>query len=203
MPWGNKPGPCPCNKCAEIWPATNVISSRGRTRHKQAYGVPGELEVKDEPDDIPPPVVAPVVAPHVPHVPDVDMEGFAKDLVLIVINHNIPWKGAELMVKLFNARVFGREWTQKLPATMYQLKKITQCQPGHSRLFHVCPICDFVFNDGQTVCTCGLPPRWQKVPRQLIVYDVSVRIKQMFANPMLAKVNSHYCRRVFHSLNIS
>ena len=130
------------------------MSSSSRTKHKKWYGVAGEVDEKDEPaleeegkeeereDEGAPPA----------EELGVDKAAFAKDLVLLVINHGIPWKGAELIVKLVNSHVHGRISGEKLPATAYQLKKTTGCRPGNAKLYHVCPECDFVYDDGQTVC---------------------------------------------------
>ena len=120
-------------------------------------------------------------------VADVDEQTFARDMVLLVVNHGIPWKAAELIVKLVNAHTHGRFLGQPLPSTAYQLKNMTNCRPGQAKLLHVCSVCDFVFDGDQEVCTpCGLPPR-MRVKRQLLVNDVRVTIQQMFALPKLAE----------------
>ena len=117
----------------------------------------------------------------------VDEETFARDIVLLIVNHGIPWKAAELIVKLVNSHIHGRFLGQPLPSTAYQLKNMTNCLPGQAKLLHVCPVCDFVFDGDQEVCTpCGLPSR-MRVKRQLLVNDVRVTIQQMFALPKLAE----------------
>lgn len=191
MPFSNIRGYCFCNKCN----GCKILGAKARTEHRKRYGVAGLEEKKEVPS-----------APHGDEVQDasssspervrrgapvdigVDEETFAKDLVLLIINHGIPWKGAELIVKLVNSHVRGRILGHPLPATAYQLKRRTGCSPGDAKLFHVCPVCDFVFDDGQAVCEpCGEPPS-MRIKRQLLVNDIGARIKQMFANPMLAEV---------------
>jgi hypothetical protein len=118
---------------------------------------------------------------------EVDHGAFAQDLVLLVVNHGITWKAVELVVKLVNSHVRGRTLNKNLPATAYQLKKITACRPGNAKLVHVCPVCDFVFDGDQQLCTpCGLPPRMRHT-RQMLLNDVSITIKQMFGVPQIAE----------------
>ena len=127
--------------------------------------------------------------------PPVDNELFAKDLVLLVVNHGISWKATELVVKLVNAHACHRFFGTPLPATAYQLKRITDCRPGNAKLLAVCPVCDFVFDAHQGVCTpCGTPPR-KSAQRQLLVNDISVTIKQMFGNAKIAEALEYACHR--------
>jgi hypothetical protein len=116
------------------------------------------------------------------------MAALAKDLVLLVINHDVTWKAAEKMIKLINAHLLGKTLHENIPATAYQLKKATGSNPGHSRLLHVCRVCDFVFDTGQALCTtCGTPPRTRS-NHQLLINDIGIRVTQMFANPAISKV---------------
>lgn len=192
MGWTDDTAQCPCNKCAGALPTPTLLSQRQRTTHKKVFGLPLRApEVFSCEDDAksPPHLLEPGPAPeHVPKaLQDVDEELFAKDLVLLTINHGISWKAAELIVKLVNAHVAGRTLHDKLPATAYQLKKLTNCRPGNAKLLHVCPACDFVFDDHQQVCTpCGLPPRI-RVKRQVLVNDIRATIQQLFAIPRLAE----------------
>jgi hypothetical protein len=126
---------------------------------------------------------------------EVDQVAFAKDLVLLVINHGISWKAVELVVKLVNSHVRGRMLNKKLPATAYQLKKITSCRPGNAKLVHVCPVCDFVFDGDQQLCTpCGLPPRMRHT-RQMLLNDVKITIRQMFGVPRIAEAFEYAYQR--------
>jgi hypothetical protein len=169
-----------------------MLQSQTIAKHIKRYGLPGSEEasacVEDDseakgPDPVvePPPLEAEVDQPEVDHVV------FAQDLVLLVVNHGITWKAVELVVKLVNSHVRGRTLNKNLPATAYQLKKITACRPGNAKLVHVCPVCDFVFNGDQQLCTpCGLPPRLRHT-RQMLLNDVSITIKQMFGVPRIAE----------------
>jgi hypothetical protein len=172
-----------------------MVNSSTRWTHKKRYGLAGNEEAsacekdlavceEDESKDLqgPDPLLEP------PSVEtEVDPVAFAKDLVLLVINHGITWKAVELVVKLVNSHVRGRTLNKNLPATAYQLKKITACRPGNAKLVHVCPGCDFVFNGDQQLCTpCGLPPRLRHT-RQMLLNDVSITIKQMFGVPRIAE----------------
>ena len=176
---------CTCVKCTEALPVATLISSSQRARHKREYGMP----VADEGEASPIADVRaePVLERKAVHDDEVHEQSFAKDLVLLVVNQGISWKGAELIVKLVNSHVLHKTLTKKLPATSYQLKRITECRAGHAKLLDVCPVCDFVFDDGQPVCDpCGEPPR-TRVKRQLLVNDVGARIRQMYLNPKLAE----------------
>jgi hypothetical protein len=139
---------------------------------------------------IPPDMVQPQDAPqhnHKMYDDCVNEEAFARDLVLTIINHGISWDGAAKIVKVVNRHVYDRRLTNKLPATAYQLKLLTECSPGHAKLYPVCAQCDFVFNHGQAQCLdCGLAPA-RNGKRQLLINDVAVRIRQMYANKNLAK----------------
>ena len=125
----------------------------------------------------------------------INEEAFARDVVLLVVNSGLTWKGVEDMMNVINAHCRGKVVTKNLPATKYQLKRITSCVRGAAKLYHTCPKCDFVFKDGQGVCTCGIPPML-RVKRQLLVNDVPARIKRMFANPMLARAFGYAATRV-------
>ena len=117
-----------------------MLGSATRSRHKRWYGVDGREDEKDEPV-VEQEVKVEQVLPPPPEEIGVDKAAFAKDLVLLVINHGIPWKGAELIVKLVNAHVHGRILGEKLPATAYQLKKTTGCRPGNAKLYRSATLC--------------------------------------------------------------
>lgn len=183
----------------KLWPTPTLLSGNSRTKHRKRYGL-SDVQVHDEAKDVGQvdedvqvverkDAVCEEVVPEAPSALAcvyVDNDLFAKDLVLLIVNHGIPWKSAELVTKLVNSYLLGRTLLEPLPCTAYQLKRLTDCRPGNARLLHVCPVCDFVFDDAQPVCApCGLPPRL-RVKRQLLVNDVSVMIKQMFAVPKLA-----------------
>ena len=191
MPWyDGVTAQCPCNACTALLPTSRLLSYVTRMKHKKRFGVPGGGADEEQKDMDPPCAddVSPGNEPSVPTAPlEINVDMFAKDLVLLIVNHGVTWKAAELVVKLVNSYVLGRVLTQPLPATVYQLKKVTECRPGNAKLMHVCPVCDFVFDGDHAVCTpCGVPPR-VRVKRQLLVNDVSVTIRQMFAVPKLAE----------------
>ena len=126
----------------------------------------------------------------------VDRDAFARDMVLLVVNHGIPWDGATKILKLVNLHVHGRELQTPLPASTYTLKKLSKCQPGHTQLIALCPHCDFVFNKGQAVCDpCGLPPR-KREKRKLMVHDVADSLKHMYGNVKLAEALGYAATRV-------
>jgi hypothetical protein len=201
MVFGGRIAPCHCTVCA-LLPVPRVLSHTTRIKHKQQNGLAHDNRAAE--DDAPSTQAA--------HEGDqslivdeeaeeeytlfVDEEAFARDVVLLVVNSGLTWKGAEDMVKLFNAHCKGRMITKHLPATAYQLKRVTSCAPGNAKLLHVCRNCDFVFLDGQGVCTpCELPPM-MRVKRQLLVNDVGERIRRMFANPMLAEALGYAATRL-------
>jgi hypothetical protein len=196
MPWGKEDNfkeQCPCAQCASLLPTPTMVSNTTRCKHKNRYGLPGDEEasacVEDESKDLQGPDVLPAapVLESPPVETEVDQVAFAKDLVLLVINHGISWKAVELVVKLVNSHVRGRTLIKNLPATAYQLKKITACRPGSAKLVHVCPVCDFVFDGDQQLCTpCGLPPRMRHT-RQMLLNDVKITIRQMFGVPRIAE----------------
>ena len=170
-----------------------MVCNNTRTIHTKRYGLAGKEEgsacVEQGPDVLPAaPVLAEVpVLESPPLEAEVDHVTFAKDLVLLATNHGITWKAVELVVKLVNSHVRSRTLNKDLPATAYQLKKITACRPGNAKLVHVCPVCDFVFDADQQLCTpCGLPPRMRH-KRQMLVNDVKITISQMFGVPRLAE----------------
>jgi hypothetical protein len=175
-----------------MWSGTTVRN------HIRTYGLPDEHvqhdpmpPVEEEEEEVKLPHRACVYPPE-----EVDMVAFAKDVVLLVVNHGIPWKSCELLLKCVNSHVRGRVVDKNLPATVYQLRKLTHCSPGNAKLLNVCPECDFVFVDGALVCdSCGLPPR-TRVKRQMIVNDIGVTIQAMFAVPQLAEAFSYPSRRV-------
>ena len=189
---------CPCKECA-TFAEPRMLSSRSRAYHKQQYGLMIEREDWEKDDEAlaREPVVEESPALPVPvESQTINEEAFARDVVLLVVNCGLTWKAAEDMVKVFNAHCRGKVVTKNLPATPYQLKRITSCVRGAAKLYHACPKCDFVFNDGQGVCIpCGLPPM-QRVKRQLLVNDVGSRIQRMFANPMLARAFGYAATRV-------
>ena len=191
--------PCPCKQCATLADPP-MLSHTSRCRHKQLYGIERE-DCKQDDDAVAKEPALPVVANQVDvpvseELQTINEEAFARDVVLLVVNAGLTWKAAEDMVKVFNAHCRGKVVTKNLPATPYQLKRITSCVRGAAKLYHACPKCDFVFNDGQGVCIpCGLPPM-QRVKRQLLVNDVGSRIQRMFANPMLARAFGYAATRV-------
>ena len=194
MGFGNEVAPCGCNKCIRSLPTVIRLSARTRYRHKEQHGVPLGSHHVDKKMHIVPPLVQTGGTTHDEAVEEkeaeegVDMASLAKDLVLLVINHDVTWKAAEKMLKLINAHLLGKTLHEKIPATAYQLKKATGCNPGNSRLLHVCRVCDFVFDAGQALCTtCGTPPRTRS-NHQLLINDMGIRVKQMFANPAISKV---------------
>ena len=194
MPWGGgAKEQCPCAQCASFLPTPTMVSNRTRCRHTKRYGLDGNEEasacVEDESKDLQGPDVLPAapVLESPPVEAEVDHVTFAKDLVLLVTNHGITWKAVELVVKLVNSHVRSRTLNKDLPATAYQLKKITACRPGNAKLVHVCPVCDFVFDADQQLCTpCGLPPRMRH-RRQMLMNDVKITIRQMFGVPRIAE----------------
>ena len=130
-----------------------MLSREARRLHKQQYGI-DMIEREDwEQDDQT--LAMPVVeeSPALADVPEesltINEEAFARDVVLLIVNGGLTWKAAEDMVKVFNAHCKGKLVTKNLPATPYQLKRITSCVRGAAKLHHACPKCDFVFNDGQ------------------------------------------------------
>ena len=177
---------CPCKHCVGLLPAATLVGWRTRKKHLLHFGLPLVEDVVEE--DIVAEIVEEKDSEVVPFVVgNVDSDLFAKDLVLLVVNHGISWKAAELVVKLVNAHACHRIFVTPLPATTYQLKKITECRPGNAKLLALCPVCDFVFDAHQDVCTpCGVPPRL-RAQRQLLVNDITVTIMQMFGNPKLAE----------------
>ena len=194
---------CPCNACATM-AEPRMLSNPSRGIHKKLYGIERE-DGKQDNESLAREPALPVVENEV-DVPVseesqtingvINEEAFARDIVLLVVNSGVTWKVAEDMVKVFNAHCRGKVVTKNLPATPYQLKRITSCVRGAAQLYHVCPKCDFVFNDGQGVCIpCGLPPML-RVKRQLLVNDVGARIQRMFANPMLARAFGYAATRV-------
>ena len=193
MGFGNEVAPCGCNKCIRSLPTVIRLSARTRYRHNEQHGVPLDSRV-DTKMHIVPPLEQTVGTTHDEVVEEkvaeegVDMALLAKDLVLLVINHDVTWKAAEKMLKLVNAHLLGKTLHEKIPATAYQLKKATGSNPGHSRLLHVCRVCDFVFDAGQALCTtCAAPPR-PRSNHKLLINDVGIRVTQMFANPAISKV---------------
>ena len=204
MVWSPTTEQCPCAKCDAELPTASRSSASTRKRHVQRYGMPGSALLVEEfvqPQEIDVPeilkdeVKAPPARPVFPSH-EVDHEAFGKDVVLLVVNHGIPWKSAELLIKCMNTHVYGRVLDEKLPATVYQLRRLTKCSPGNAKLFHVCPVCDFVFVGDSPVCDpCGRPPR-KRVPRQLIVNDIAVTIRQMFGVPQLAEAFEYAYHRV-------
>ena len=189
MGFGNEIAPCGCNQCILYLPTVIRRSAKTRQRHRQQHGVPNDV-IHDE-DVIHVPAAGPLIAPRVEEKAaeeGVDMATLAKDMVLLISNHDVTWSAAEKIIKLVNEHVFGKRLEERIPATAYQLKKATACNPGHSKLLHVCRRCDFVFDAAQTECaTCGTPPQ-RRVKRQVLVNDVGVRIKQMYATAAIAKV---------------
>ena len=184
MPFGgaNDKLQCPCMNCFALLPTPTLLGSRPRKKHREHFGLPSVVVIEEEDIDVEEKHIAPIVG-----LAPVDKELFAKDLVLLVVNHGISWKAAELVVKLVNAHALHRFFVFPLPATTYQLKKITGCRPGNAKLLAVCPVCDFVFDAHQHVCTpCGTPPRL-RAQRQLLVNDISITIKQMFGNARLLR----------------
>ena len=181
-----------------------VCCSRTRDNHVKRYGIPGErgpqyehvverveIDVPDMPEEIKAPLASRVL-----QLPEVDEVAFGKDVVLLIVNHGIPWKSAELLIKCVNAHVAGRVLDKKLPATVYQLRRLTKCSPGNAKLYHVCPVCDFVFVGDSVVCDpCGRPPA-RRVKRQIIVNDIAVTIREMFAVPQLAEAFEYAAHRV-------
>ena len=210
MPWHKEKQQCYCAKCEAALPTRNILGQTQRTKHLLRYGCPVQFgqhpdnelkpvqevppaqqldEQKDEEEEAPVPLAF-------PSEDGVDAVAFAKDLVLLVVNHGVPWKSAEMIVKLVNSHVHGKIVGEKLPATMYQLRKLTHCSPGNAKLLHTCPVCDFVFVGEATVCDpCGLPPS-KRVKRQLIVYDIAVTIREMFGVPSLAEAFEYAFHRV-------
>ena len=195
MPWGSCPAPCPCRKCAKL-PEPNVIAASNRGKHKKLYGVEGPSapeEVKEE---------ARAPSPSTESDPEnrlhvVNVEAFARDVVLLTVNEAITWKSVEDLIKLFNHHTLGAHITTPLPATCYRLKRESGCmeEASAAKLFDVCHTCDFVFDAGQEVCVpCNLPPR-RRVKRQLFVNDIAARIKAMFANPFLAEALGYAATR--------
>jgi hypothetical protein len=170
-----------------------LLSYSQRRRHKEDHGLcnaPPEHPPEHVPDDD-----MPVIPVAVRLDEAINDEAFAKDLVLLVVNQGVSWKGAEHIVKLVNHHVHNRTLVRRLPASAYQLKKITQCRSGHAKLLDVCPACDFVFDGGQPTCApCNLPPR-TRVKRQLLINDVGARIRKMFSNPMLAEAFEYGANR--------
>jgi hypothetical protein len=202
MPWCADYVQCPCNECFAALPIPSLLGNNQRAKHKRWYGVPNEVLAVAEEDGAPEEEVVEVKGQEqeedneIEPVAGVDTVAFARDLVLVVINHGIPWKSAELVMKLVNSYVVGRDVIEKLPASVYQLKKLTQCSPGHAKLFDVCPVCDFVFLGEERVCDpCGLPPL-ARGKRQLIVNDISVTLHQMFGVPQLAEAFEYASTRV-------
>ena len=192
---------CPCNHCIALLPTPTLLTERSLKAHKQRYGIPlyvGACESVEGAHDSP---VAPVDSPAPERAQPFDESlfdetAFAKDLVLLTINNGISWKATELIVKLVNSHVHGRLLAEELPATTYQLKQITKCRPGHTKLLHLCRQCDFVFAGAESVCTpCGMPPR-TRVPRQLLVNDVRPTISQLFSVPKLAEALEYACHRI-------
>ena len=192
MPFGgaNDKLQCPCMKCLALLPTPTLLGSAARKKHRQHFGLPSDVVIEEEDIDVEEKHIEPIVG-----LAPVDKELFAKDLVLLVVNHGISWKAAELVVKLVNAHALHRFFVFPLPATTYQLKKITGCRPGNAKLLAVCPVCDFVFDAHQHVCTpCGTPPRL-RAQRQLLVNDISITIKQMFGNAKIAEALEYACHR--------
>ena len=176
---------CPCNRCAALLPEKSLLGDRTRRTHRAKYGLSEVVEEEKVHEGLVEGVLEDARRPVVLGVVDNDL--FAKDLVLLVVNHGISWKAAELVVKLVNSHAFGRFFGSTLPATAYQLKNITACQPGNAKLLPVCPVCDFVFDTQQHACApCGIPPR-MRAQRQLLVNDITETIKQMYGNPRLAE----------------
>ena len=192
---------CPCKACATV-AEPPLLSQTTRSKHKKLYGLMIEREDWEKDDEAQAREPALPVVEESPALPvpvesmTINEEAFARDVVLLVVNAGLTWKAAEDMVKVFNAHCRGKVVTKNLPATPYQLKRITSCVRGAAKLYHACPKCDFVFNDGQGVCIpCGLPPML-RVKRQLLVNDVGARIQRMFANPMLARAFGYAATRV-------
>ena len=192
---------CPCKACATL-AEPRMLSHISRVNHKKLYGIMIEREDWEKDDEALAREPALPVVEESPALPvpvesmTINEEAFARDVVLLVVNAGLTWKAAEDMVKVFNAHCRGKVVTKNLPATPYQLKRITSCVRGAAKLYHACPKCDFVFNDGQDVCIpCGLPPM-QRVKRQLLVNDVGARILRMFVNPMLARAFGYAATRV-------
>jgi hypothetical protein len=204
MGWCEAKQQCPCAKCVANLPTTSIIAERARRRHMKRYGLPASALQNEEfvqpeeigvpeilRDEVKAPPARPVLTSH-----EVDYVAFGKDTVLLVVNHGIPWKSAELLIKCMNTHVYGRVLDKKLPATVYQLRRLTQCSPGNAKLFHVCPVCDFVYVGDSPVCDpCGRPPR-RRVPRQLIVNDIAVTMRQMFGVRQLAEAFEYAYHRV-------
>ena len=204
MPWDSKwRGPCPCTQCAHKSPSANMVGHTTIANHKKWYGVANEEQASegDEPLEMPSPPEENQEqqgrASPVPDHAEVDEKAFAMDLVLLIINHGVPWSAAEMVINLVNTHVVGRRLHEGLPASPYQLKRLTGCNPGDAKLFDVCPECDFVFNDGQDTCiACALPPsRGAKGGKKMLVNDVAVRIKQMFGNAELARALGYAANR--------
>jgi hypothetical protein len=195
---------CPCKACATL-AEPRMVCRRSRIYHIHRYGLSQDDEAfarEPEESSALPDVPVPEESSALPYVPvpeesqTINEEAFARDVVLLVVNSGLTWKAAEDMVKVFNAHCRGKLVTKNLPATPYQLKRITSCVRGAAKLYHACPKCDFVFNDGQGVCIpCGLPPML-RVKRQLLVNDVGARIQRMFGNPMLARAFGYAATRV-------
>ena len=201
MVFGTRQAACPCNTCAKL-AVPRFLSSATRIQHKKDYGIANDnVSLDDEAPASPPAqaLVENVVAVQVPEEALsslVNEEAFARDVVLLVVNSGITWKGAEDMVKVFNAHCRGKTLLHNLPATGHQLKRVTSCVRGTSMLYHACPKCDYVFDGDQGVCTpCGLP-RMLRVKRQVLVNDVGSQITRMFANPMLARAFGYAATRV-------
>jgi hypothetical protein len=203
MGWTKTHEQCPCSQCYAALPAASLKCERTRVTHLQRYGLP---KVVDDEEEV---HVEQHVEEHVeeheeekrsrrvpvPPPSEVDEVAFAKDVVLLVVNHGMPWKSVELLMKVVNSHVHGRFVGNKLPASVYQLKKITQCSPGTAKLLHVCARCDYVFVGDATICEpCGLPPS-TRVQRQLMVNDISVTLQEMFNVPSLAQAFEYACHR--------
>ena len=94
MPWGLEPQlQCPCNHCAALLPVTSLLGDRSRRRHQAKYGLSVVIEEEKVHESLVDRVLEDARAPVVLGVVDNDL--FAKDLVLLVVNHGISWKAAE------------------------------------------------------------------------------------------------------------
>ena len=95
MPWGfEHKFQCPCNHCCALLPEKSLLGFRTRKTHKAKYGLPEVVEEEKVHEGLVEGVLEDARRPVVLGVVDNDL--FAKDLVLLVVNHGISWKAAEL-----------------------------------------------------------------------------------------------------------
>ena len=192
-----------CKKCVQLGPDRRMLSRVQRWRHRkdEAKEAPSDIFLSDaqkdasEHGDEAKNAEAPSPPPRQREERAyVDQEAFARDMLLLIVNHGISWDAAEKIIKVVNCHVKGRELHTNLPATKYKLKGMTALAPT-CRLLPVCPECDFVFDRDQTQCApCGLPRPRSK--RQLLVNAVGARLKQMYGNKKLAQALAYATTRV-------